>query len=87
MKSRSLSESATMRLVSSGMVRSNERRPASMWPMGIWSFAATSAAASVELTSPGTSTTSGETSSRIGSRRSITRAVCCACEPEPTSSA
>ena len=47
------------RLISSGIVRSKLRRPASTWPTGMPSFAATSAAASVEFTSPGTSTTSG----------------------------
>ncbi len=47
---------------------------------------AQSAAASVELTSPGTTTRSGRSSRRTGSRRSITRAACSPCEPEPTPS-
>ena len=78
--------SATIRLISSGIVRSNERRPASTWPIGMRSLAAVSAAASVEFTSPGTSTTSGSASSSTGSSRSMTAAVCCACDPEPTPS-
>ena len=69
--------SATIRLISSGIVRSKLRRPDSMWATGMPSFAAVSAAASVELTSPGTITRSGRSSSRTGSRRSIMRAVCC----------
>ncbi len=86
MKSSSESWSATMRLISSGIVRSKERRPASTWPIGMSSFDAVSAAAAVEFTSPGTSTTSGSASSSTGSSRSITRAVCCACDPDPTPS-
>ena len=46
----------------------------------------TSAAPRVEFTSPGTRTTSGCSSAKIGSRRSITRAVCWTCVPEPTPS-
>ena len=57
-----------------------------MWATGICIFAAVSAAARVELTSPGTITRSGASSSSTGSSRSITRAVCCAWLPEPTSS-
>ena len=41
------------RLISSGIVRSKLRSPASTWATGMPSFDATSAAASVELTSPG----------------------------------
>ena len=51
--------SATLRLCSSGMVLSKLLSPASRWQTGIWSFTAASAPASVELTSPGTSTRSG----------------------------
>ena len=42
----------TRRLISSGMVRSKLRRPASTWASGICSLAATRAAATVEFTSP-----------------------------------
>ena len=51
-KSGSLSRSVTRRLTSSGMVGSKERRPASTCATGMSSLAHTSAAASVELTSP-----------------------------------
>ena len=44
--------SVTTRLISSGMRRSNDRRPASTCATGIMSLAATSAAAIVELVSP-----------------------------------
>ena len=65
------SASATIRLTSSGIVRSKLRRPDSTWATGMPSFAAVSAAARVELTSPGTITRSGRSSSRTGSSRSI----------------
>ena len=78
--------SATIRLISSGIVRSKLRRPDSMWATGICILTAVSTAARVELTSPGTITRSGRSSSRTGSRRSIVRAVCTAWLPEPTSS-
>ena len=61
MKRNSESASVTTRLISSGIVRSKLRSPASIWPTGISSFAAARLAPSVELTSPGTSTTSGPT--------------------------
>ena len=48
-----------MRLISSGMVRSPLRSPASTWASGMPSFTAVRAAASVELTSPTTTTQSG----------------------------
>ena len=51
-KRRSASESVTNRLISSGIVRSKLRRPASTCATGISSFAATSVQAIVELTSP-----------------------------------
>ncbi len=57
-----------------------------MWARGIPIFTAVSAAARVELTSPGTITRSGRSAARTGSSRSIIRAVCCAWEPEPTAS-
>ena len=50
------------------------------------SLTATSVAASVELTSPGTITRSGRSASSTGSMRSITRAVCTAWLAEPTPS-
>ncbi len=76
----------TSRLISSGIVRSKLRRPDSMWAIGIRAWAAAIAAARVELTSPGTTTSSGASCSNTGSMRSMTRAVCCACVPEPTPS-
>ncbi len=76
----------TIRFSSSGIVRSKLRRPDSTWATGICIFAAVRAAATVELTSPGTITRSGCSSPSTGSSRSITRAVCCAWVPEPTSS-
>ena len=50
------------------------------------SLTATRATASVELTSPGTITRSGRSASITGSIRSMTRAVCTACDAEPTPS-
>src|SRR5881409_4169557 len=47
-----INRSVTTRLISSGMGRSRLRRPASTCPTRTWSFAATRAAATVELTSP-----------------------------------
>ena len=44
--------SATMRLISSGIRRLKDRRPASTWATGMCSLAAASAPASVELVSP-----------------------------------
>ena len=86
MKSWSASWSVTIRFSSSGIVRSKLRSPASMWATGTRILAAVSAAATVELTSPGTITRSGRSSASTGSSRSITRAVCWAWLPEPTSS-
>ena len=51
-KHRSEIVSAITRLISSGMLRSNERSPDSTWPSGYRALAATSAPASVELVSP-----------------------------------
>ena len=85
-KSHSAKRSATIRLTSSGIVMSKLRRPDSTWATGIPIFTAASAAARVELTSPGTITRSGFSSARTGSSRSIVRAVCTAWLPEPTSS-
>ena len=66
------------------MVQSRERRPASTWAMARPIFAATSATAMVLFTSPATTTTSGFSRASTGSISTITFAVCCACEPEPT---
>ena len=44
--------SVTRRLISSGIVMSNDRRPASTWANGRWSLLVTIAVASVELMSP-----------------------------------
>ncbi len=82
----SANSSATIRLTSSGIVRSKLRRPDSTWASGMPILTAVSAVARVELTSPGTITRSGRSSSSTGSSRSIVRAVCCAWLPEPTSS-
>ena len=78
--------STTIRLISSGISRSKLRRPDSTWAIGISRPAAHNAAASVELTSPGTMTRSGRSSRRTGSSRSMMRAACSAWEPEPTPS-
>ncbi len=80
----SLNSSATIRFISSGMLRSKLRSPASRWANWTPSFTATSATASVEFTSPGTITRSGRSSSMTGSILSITRAVWTAWVPEPT---
>src|ERR1019366_6454215 len=50
------------------------------------SFLAVMAQATVEFTSPTTMTQSGRCSRHAGSKAIIMRAVCSACEPEPTSS-
>ena len=74
----------TIRLISSGMVRSKLRRPASTWATRVPSLAQTSVHASVEFTSPTTTTQSGFSARQTGSKASITRAVWTAWEPEPT---
>ena len=85
MNSRSEIASVTSRLISSGMVRSKLRRPASTCPTGTPSFAATSAARERRVHVAGHEHEVGlAPRAATGSRRSITRAVCCACEPEPT---
>ncbi len=83
--SRSASASVTRRLISSGIVRSNERRPASTWATRTPSFAATRVQAIVEFTSPTTTSQSGAKACSTGSKRSITCAVWAAWLPEPTS--
>ena len=67
-KSQWETESVRTRLISSGMSRSLERRPASTWATGMCNFTAARVAAIVEFTSPTTRTTSG---SRSTSRSSI----------------
>src|SRR6266566_7020790 len=74
-----------MRLISSGIVRSKLRSPASTWATRMPSFAAARETAMVELTSPTTRTRSGLRSTRTGSMRFRISAVCDAWEPEPTS--
>ena len=44
--------SATLRLISSGIVMSNDLSPASTWPTAMWSLEATSAPARTALVSP-----------------------------------
>ena len=82
---RSASASVTSRLISSGMVRSNERSPASTWATRAPSFEATSVQAMVEFTSPTTTTQSGAKAVSTGSNRIMIWAVCPAWLPEPTS--
>ena len=83
--SRSAIWSVSTRLISSGMLRSKLRSPASTWTTGIRFLLATRLQASVELTSPTTITQLGSTSSSTGSKRRMISAVCTACVPEPTS--
>ncbi len=84
-KRKSESWSVTMRLISSGMLRSRLLRPDSTCPTGIIRFAAASAQATVEFTSPATSTSLGGDTSRSASKRSRIRAVWMAWLAEPTS--
>ena len=58
-RSRSDRRSVSTRLISSGIVQSAERRPASTCATGMPSFEAASAQARVEFTSPATTTRSG----------------------------
>lgn len=60
-----------------------ERRPASIWATGMCSFTAAKAPASVELVSPKTKRTSGDSSTRRSSMASSIRPVCFPWEPEP----
>ena len=64
------------RLRSSGIVRSNERIPASTCTTGTPASAAASAPASVELVSPYTSTASGRSCASSGSSAPSIRASC-----------
>ena len=93
-------QSVSLRLISSGMSRSWLRSPASTWmtrgrargppevAKGAASvvFAVTSAQPMVEFTSPTTMTPCGCSFSTTGSNRFMISAVCCACDPLPTSS-
>ena len=74
----------TTRLSSSGIDQSPERSPDSMWATGTRSFAAASAAAIVELTSPATRTSSAGFAFSSASTPINTPAVCSAWVPEPT---
>ena len=76
--------STATRFTSSGIDRSNERSPASTCPTGIPHFAATSAQATVELTSPTTSTASTSVDESHSSNATITPAVWTAWLPDPT---
>ncbi len=80
----SASESVTILLISSGMVLSNDRRPASRWATGMLSFTAVSVAAMVEFTSPTTMTMSGFRARNSSSHTAITFPVCTAWVPLPT---
>ena len=73
----------TRRLISSGIV-SSKLRSASTWAMGICSLAATRPAATVEFTSPYTTTRPGGCSVKSCSRPVMAAAVCWAWLPEPT---
>ena len=82
--SRSAAWSVRTRLTSSGIDRLKERRPASRWAVGMWSFTAARAAASVELVSPYTSAQSGRWRARTGSIAASIRPVWTPWVPEPT---
>ena len=72
------------RLISSGIVLSNERSPASTCASGTPSFAPASAAPIVEFTSPYRTASDGEFSRNSRSMPTSTSAVCVACVPDPT---
>ena len=82
--SRSHSWSVSRRLISSGIVLSNERSPASTWASGTPSFAPASAAPTVEFTSPYSTVSAGGFAWYSRSMPTSTSAVCEACVPEPT---
>ncbi|OPY13630.1 MAG: hypothetical protein A4E69_01540 [Syntrophus sp. PtaB.Bin138] len=77
--------SVTMRLISSGMAISKLRSPASTWATRIPIFLATMLQASVELTSPTTTTQSGLSFRQTSSKAVMILDVCTACEAEPAS--
>ncbi len=74
------------RLTSSGMLQSSERRPASTCATAMPSLDAASAQASVEFTSPATTTRSGWCSNSTSSKAISTRPVWSPWLPEPTPS-
>ncbi len=80
----SLTWSVRTRLCSSGIARSKLRSPASMWAIGMRSFTAASAPASVELTSPATTQRSISRSISTRSTPTSAFAVCSPCVPGPT---
>ena len=63
---RSATASVRRRLISSGIVRSKLRRPASTWATGIPSLTAASAQATVLLTSPKTTVAAGRSFEQVG---------------------
>ena len=77
------SRSVTRRLISSGIVSSKLRRPASTWAIGSPVFDATSAAATVELTSPYTIASAGSSAAKAPSRATMIAAVWTACDARP----
>ena len=78
-------ESVTSRLISSGIRRSPLRSPASTCATGMCSFLATIEQASVEFTSPTTSTQSGRCRWQISSNATMIFAVWVAWLPPPAS--
>ena len=70
--------SVTMRLISSGMVKSQLRMPASIWATLVHSFLATMEQAMVEVTSPTTMTRSVGCSIKSFSKATMMPAVCSA---------
>ena len=76
--------SVSLRLCSSGINGSKLLSPASRCATGTWSLTAASAPASVELTSPATTTRSGSSASITAAMRVSALAVCSAWLPEPT---
>jgi hypothetical protein len=77
--------SVTRRLISSGIRMSPLRRPASTWATGMSSFLASMEQASVEFTSPTTSTQSGRAFWQISSKATMILAVWVAWLPPPAS--
>ncbi len=75
--------SVRTRLVSSGIARSKDRRPASTWATGMSSLAAASAPARVELVSPYTITIDGLVSTSTCSIASSILPVCAPWDAEP----
>ena len=80
------SVSVTTRLISSGITRLNDRKPASTCAIGTCILAAASAPASVEFVSPYTSTASGVVSAIARSMPTSMPLVCSPWDAEPTPS-